>query len=142
MTKLAVPHLEKTHGSIVNVSSVGSTRMLPHAVYYACTKAALDQYTRHCALQYGAKGIRVNSINPGPVETNIYDRHNDSDDARVALEDWVSNATIMKRYGRCHEMTPIILLLASDEASYVTGANWLIDGGYTANMKPVEFASS
>lgn len=62
LTKLAAPHLAKTKGNIVNVSSVSSARMLPHAPYYACTKAALDHWTRHSALQYGAKGIRINSI--------------------------------------------------------------------------------
>ncbi|KAH7671500.1 putative oxidoreductase, partial [Aphelenchoides avenae] len=85
LTKLAVPHLEKTRGNIVNISTVGSTRLLPHATFYACSKAALDHYTRHCALLYGSKGIRVNGINPGPVETSVYSRHNPPEDVQLAV---------------------------------------------------------
>ena len=62
LTQLAVPHLEKTKGNIVNVSSAAAIRAFPDVTFYTLTKAALDHYTRNCALLYGPKGIRVNSI--------------------------------------------------------------------------------
>jgi NAD(P)-dependent dehydrogenase (short-subunit alcohol dehydrogenase family) len=142
LTQLAVPYLAKTHGNVVNVSSVVSTRVLPQAPFYAMTKSALDHFTRHAAGQYGADGIRVNSLNPGPVETHIWNRHYTTPEAQETLNEWAVESTILRRAGRCEEMTPVLLFLASDDASYVTGANWLADGGYAINTKSFDLNPS
>src|ERR1044072_4893350 len=72
LMKLAVPHLEKNRGNIVNVSSVTGLRSFPNVLAYCVSKAAVDQLTRCAALELAPKGIRVNAINPGVVRTNLH----------------------------------------------------------------------
>ena len=69
-----VPHLEKTKGSVVNVSSVAGVRAFPNVLAYCVSKAAVDQLTRCAALELAAKNIRVNAVNPGVVVTNLHKR--------------------------------------------------------------------
>uniref|UniRef100_A0A914QM59 Uncharacterized protein n=1 Tax=Panagrolaimus davidi TaxID=227884 RepID=A0A914QM59_9BILA len=137
LTQLAVPHLEKTKGNIVNVSSAAAVRAFPDVTFYTLTKAALDHYTRNCALMYGPKGIRVNTINPGPVNTEIFSRHNPSDEVIQAHQKWVKETTALGHFAEVSEITPIILFLASDKASFVTGASWFADGGHSIHMTPI-----
>jgi len=75
LTQLAIPHLEKSRGNIINISSICSTCAYPALSYYGSLKAALDHLTRHDALAYGSKGIRVNALNPGPVRSAVFERH-------------------------------------------------------------------
>ncbi len=70
----SVPHLEKTKGNIVNISSVAGTRAFPNVLAYCVSKAAVDQLTRCSALELAPKGIRVNAVNPGVVVTNLHKR--------------------------------------------------------------------
>jgi NAD(P)-dependent dehydrogenase (short-subunit alcohol dehydrogenase family) len=74
LTQLCVPHLINTKGSIVNVSSVTGTRSFPNVLPYCISKAALDQFTKCIALELADKGVRVNSVNPGVVITDIHRR--------------------------------------------------------------------
>ncbi|GMR41453.1 hypothetical protein PMAYCL1PPCAC_11649, partial [Pristionchus mayeri] len=71
LSKLAVPHLEKTKGAIVNASSIVAFHQLSQMPFYAASKSALDQITVQMAGSLIKKGIRVNSVNPGPVQTNV-----------------------------------------------------------------------
>lgn len=71
LTQLAMPHLEKVKGNIVNVSSLGSSMQRPSSLVYGMSKAALDQFTRIVALEYAPKGVRVNAVNPAIVRTEI-----------------------------------------------------------------------
>uniref|UniRef100_A0AC34GPP2 Oxidoreductase n=1 Tax=Panagrolaimus sp. ES5 TaxID=591445 RepID=A0AC34GPP2_9BILA len=137
LTQLAIPYLEKTKGNIVNVSSAGAVRAFPDVTFYTLTKAALDHYTRNCALMYGSKGIRINSINPGPVNTEIFSRHNPPDDVVKNHQKWVKETTPLGHSAGVSEITPIILFLASDRASFVTGASWFADGGHSIYMPPI-----
>uniref|UniRef100_A0A914R3E9 Uncharacterized protein n=1 Tax=Panagrolaimus davidi TaxID=227884 RepID=A0A914R3E9_9BILA len=138
LTRLAVPYLEKTKGNIVNISSIAALRTSPLTPYYSVAKCALDSYTKNAAVIYGSNGIRVNAINPGTVDTDIWKR---SDDPRVAsFCDKLIKETIVDRMGKPKEIARVIAFLASDEAAFITGSCWLIDGG--AMVTPSYFGQS
>jgi len=130
LTQLAIPYLEKTRGNVVNISSMSSTMVQSSQTFYNIFKAALDHFTRCFADKYGPKGIRVNSLNPGFVRTLIIERKN-IPGAQERFEKYAADYTPLGRVGVPSEMSTIIKFLASDEASFVTGVNWLADGGHT-----------
>lgn len=124
-----IPFLEKTGGNIVNVSSVAGTRAFPNVLAYCVSKAALDQLTRCAALELAPKNIRVNAVNPGVVVTNLHKRGGMKDkDYEEFLEK--SKATHpLGRVGKPEEVSELIYFLASEKASWITGATYEIDGG-------------
>ena len=129
-TKAALPHLLNSGGgSIVNISSeqgiVGSATGNPA---YHASKGAVRLFTKSVALRYATKGIRVNSVHPGPVETPML-LSEFQDDQR--WEQMVSKVP-MGRVGKPEEVAFGVLFLASDESSFVTGAELVIDGGFIA----------
>ncbi len=129
LMKLAVPHLEKTRGSIVNVSSVTGLRSFPGVLAYCVSKAALDHLTRCAALELAAKGIRVNAVNPGVVRTNLHRAGGMSEQEYAAFLERSKTTHPLGRVGEPHEVADLILFLASDRASWITGATVSIDGG-------------
>ena len=124
-----IPSLEQTKGNIVNVSSVTGRRAFPNVLAYCVSKAATDQLTRCSALELAAKGVRVNAVNPGVVVTNLHRRGGmNSED----YEKFVANAKNthpLGRAGTAEEVADLIFFLASDKASWITGATYEIDGG-------------
>ena len=113
-------------GAIVNISSMGASVGVPFAPVTAAAKAALVSFTRSWAAAFGANGIRVNTIAPGPTRT---------DGAVEALADWLEqlgSATQLGRTADPSEIAEAIVFLASPQASYLTGATVLVDGGFTA----------
>uniref|UniRef100_A0A915DY38 Uncharacterized protein n=1 Tax=Ditylenchus dipsaci TaxID=166011 RepID=A0A915DY38_9BILA len=124
LIELALPYLKQTKGNIVNVSSCSAIRPYPDLIYYGALKAALDHLSRTQAQIYGGMGVRVNTVNPGPVRTEIMNRHNIG-----GFEEWAQEQTSLHRIALVSEISPVILFLASEEAGYVNGANWLVDGG-------------
>ncbi|KAI6193347.1 hypothetical protein M3Y96_01008400 [Aphelenchoides besseyi] len=129
ITHLAVPHLEKTKGNVVNVSSVGSTWPVISLTPYQCTKAAVDHYTRNAAIEYAEKGIRVNAVRPGCIETNFGTRHGELSPESLQLYEHIAESIPMQRFGTPREVSNMIAFLASDKASYVTGSLLVVDGG-------------
>uniref|UniRef100_A0A915DQZ0 Uncharacterized protein n=1 Tax=Ditylenchus dipsaci TaxID=166011 RepID=A0A915DQZ0_9BILA len=133
LTQLAIPYLEKTKGNVVNVGSVGGARPYHSFTFYCSLKATLDHFTKCYADKYGHKGIRINSLNPGPIKTHIIARGvaglEGTPELVQKLDEFAAITTSVRRIGQCSEMSNILLFLASDQASYVTGANWLADGG-------------
>ena len=124
-----VPHLEKTKGNVVNVSSVAGPRAFPNLLAYCVSKAALDQLTRCCALELAPKAIRVNAVNPGVVVTNLH-RRGGMEDQRYADFLEHSKATHpLGRVGQPEEVAELICFLASETAGWITGATYEIDGG-------------
>ncbi len=129
-TKLAIPEMLKAGGgSIVNISSqmgmVGSDTSNPA---YHASKGAVHIFTKAVALRYATKGIRVNSIHPGPIQTPMLEAGFVDPERRR----WVMSRVPMGRVGQPIEVAYGVLFLASDESSFVTGAGLVIDGGYIA----------
>jgi NAD(P)-dependent dehydrogenase (short-subunit alcohol dehydrogenase family) len=125
----ALPSLIDRRGNIVNVSSVTGLRSFPGVLAYCVSKAAVDQLTRCAALELAAKGVRVNAVNPGVVVTEIHKRGGMNDDAYAAFLEHSKTTHPLGRTGRPEEIAALVLFLASDEASWVTGATYSIDGG-------------
>ena len=125
----AVPSLIERRGNIVNVSSVTGLRSFPGVLAYCVSKAALDQLTRCASLELAAKGVRVNAVNPGVVVTQIHRRGGMNDEAYAAFLEHSKTTHPLGRTGRPEEIADLVLFLASDKASWITGATYSIDGG-------------
>lgn len=129
LMQMALPSLIERRGNIVNVSSVTGLRAFPGVLAYCVSKAALDQLTRCSSLELAAKGVRVNAVNPGVVVTEIHKRGGMNDDAYAAFLEHSKTTHPIGRTGRPEEIASLVLYLASDRASWITGATYSIDGG-------------
>jgi NAD(P)-dependent dehydrogenase (short-subunit alcohol dehydrogenase family) len=127
--QLAVPHLIKTKGSIVNVSSVTGLRSFPGVLAYCVSKAGLDQLTRCAALELAAKGVRVNAVNPGVVVTEIHKRGGMSEADYEKFLEHSKTTHPLGRVGDPSEIADLVFFLASEQAGWITGATYQIDGG-------------
>ncbi|HEY0365250.1 MAG TPA: glucose 1-dehydrogenase [Pyrinomonadaceae bacterium] len=125
----ALPSLIERRGNIVNISSVTGLRAFPGVLAYCVSKAALDQLTRCASLELAAKGVRVNAVNPGVVVTQIHKRGGMSEEAYAAFLEHSKTTHPLGRTGRPEEIASLVLFLASDAASWITGATYSIDGG-------------
>ncbi|WP_324277585.1 SDR family oxidoreductase [Blastococcus brunescens] len=123
LCKDAIPHMQPG-ASIVNSSSVNSDNPSPQLIAYAMTKAAIANFTASLAQLYGEKGIRANSVAPGPIWTPLIP----STMPEEKVESFGGN-TPLGRAGQPAELAPVYVLLASDEASYVSGARVAVTGG-------------
>lgn len=113
-------------GAIVNMSSVGGTRPSIGSAAYIVGKAGLNMLTKQAALEYVAHGIRVNAVAPGTIRTPMVEA------AAPGVIEWKQSITPMQRLGTVEEVAALTAFLASDEASYITGAIYSIDGGRCA----------
>lgn len=129
LTKLAVPHLIATKGNIVNVSSVNGMRSFPGVLAYNMSKAAIDQFTQCVALELADKGVRVNSVNPGVIVTNIHKRGGMDEKAYEQFLEHSRTTHALGRAGSVIEVAESIAFLASESASFITGALLPVDGG-------------
>jgi NAD(P)-dependent dehydrogenase (short-subunit alcohol dehydrogenase family) len=128
--KHAIPHMVNG-GSIVNIASISSTSGIPGQAIYAPSKGGILQMTRQLAIEYAEQNIRVNAVAPGTIETPMLQGGDDPERRKQTL-DWLMNMHPVRRFGQPEEVANAILFLASDEASFITGANLAVDGGYTA----------
>lgn len=135
LTQLAAPHLIESKGNIVNVSSVGGLRAFPGFLAYCMSKAALDQFTRCLALELAPKGVRVNAVNPGVIASNLHKNLGMSEEAYKEDLEKASSVYPVRRVGEIDEVAGAIIYLASQKASFVTGACLPIDGGIS-NSSP------
>ena len=125
--KAAIPAMRKNGGgSIINISSVWGITGTAGATAYQASKGAIRTMTKSAAVQYAAEGIRVNSVHPGIITTPMVEGVPDE------MRESVVAQTPMGREGLPEEVANMVLFLASDEASYVTGGEYLVDGGYIA----------
>lgn len=129
LTMLAVPHLISTQGNVVNVSSVNGIRSFAGVLSYNISKAALDQFTRCTALELAPKNVRVNSVNPGVIVTNIHKRGGMTDEAYAAFLERAKMTHPLGRPGTVNEVSEVITFLAGSSASNITGASIPVDGG-------------
>ena len=128
-TKAAIPEMRKAGGgSIINISSTAGLVGSKTSAAYSASKGAVRIFTKSTAIQYAAEGIRANSIHPGPIDTDMGDQvwpDATSREAAVAR-------TAVARIGTANDIAYGALYLASDESSFVTGSELVIDGGVTA----------
>jgi NAD(P)-dependent dehydrogenase (short-subunit alcohol dehydrogenase family) len=124
-----IPHLTATKGNVVNVSSVAGTRAFPNVLAYCVSKAATDQLTRCAALELASKGIRVNAVNPGVVVTNLHKRSGMDEQSYENFLERSKETHPIGRVGNPEEVAELIYYLASEKASWITGATYEIDGG-------------
>jgi NAD(P)-dependent dehydrogenase (short-subunit alcohol dehydrogenase family) len=129
LMKLAVPHLERSRGNIVNVSSVTGLRSFPGVLAYCVSKAAVDQLTRCAALELAPKGIRVNAVNPGVVVSGLHRAGGMAEEAYTTFLEHSKTTHPLGRVGEPREIADLIYFLASDRAGWITGATVSIDGG-------------
>jgi len=130
LTFLLLPLLKKSrHASIINITSIHDVMPYPHNLDYNMSKAALNMFTRTLAIELGPKGIRVNNLAPGPVETDLNREVIDSI-GRDKFAEWVP----LGRVSTVAEMMGPAIFLASDASSYVNGATLYADGGYMLNL--------
>jgi len=123
LSKAAIPHM-KSGGAIINTASINADSPSPHLLAYAATKGAIENFSAGLAQLLAPKGIRVNSVAPGPVWTPLIPSTMPPD--KVAH---FGEQVPMKRPAQPRELAPIYVLLASDEASYVSGAMVAVTGG-------------
>ena len=130
-TKYAVPEMLKGGGGvIINVSSVAALMPRRYAGAYSAAKAGVIQLTRTTALEYARKNIRVNCILPGPIDTPFFTKVAGGDPDKIAaFKEKVRNEVPLGRFAQPEEIAQVALFLASDEASYITGAAFAADGG-------------
>jgi 3-oxoacyl-[acyl-carrier protein] reductase len=124
-TQAALKHLPD-NGRIINIGScVGERMMTPGLVAYSATKGAVKMFTQGLSREVGSRGITVNNVQPGPIDTDL----------NPAAGDWAPSqkaATALNRYGTVDEVAALVAFVASPESSYITGANLTVDGGTNA----------
>lgn len=129
LTKKVLPQmLAQKSGSIVNISSILGMIAVPQTAAYNVSKGALNQFSKSIAVEYGPAGIRSNAVCPGMIETEMTEELRGNTEL---MDEWRKGYPL-GRFGVPDEVARACLFLASDEASFVTGATLPVDGGYTA----------
>jgi NAD(P)-dependent dehydrogenase (short-subunit alcohol dehydrogenase family) len=119
--------------SIINLSSVNAYTGMPNTAVYAASKAALNAYTRTAATELAPRKIRINSVNPGPVSTSIFSKTGMSEEQLNGFAQAMQNRVPLKRFGQPEDIAKLVAFLASDDASFITGSEYNIDGGININ---------
>jgi NAD(P)-dependent dehydrogenase (short-subunit alcohol dehydrogenase family) len=138
VSKYAVQQMMRQEGgSIINAAAVGALRGSPMSAAYNASKGAVLLLTKCMALDFGRYGIRVNCICPGVIDTQMADqlltyRSLGDDDRKQALLETYEERHTVGRFGQPGEVATVVLFLASDESSFVSGAAWPVDGGLSA----------
>lgn len=131
-----LPHLRETRGVIINLSSVNGFFVEPSCAGYCATKAAIIGLTKAMAIDHGREGVRVHAICPGYIDTGLAESYfqSQSDPMRARAE--AGSLHALGRVGRAEEVARLAVFLASEEASFMTGAAVIVDGGFSAGLPP------
>lgn len=130
LTNLVAPHLIKTKGNIVNISSVSGIRPYVSTGFaYNLSKAAVNHFTSTVAVEFARHGVRVNVINPGPVQTDIIKNAGMKEDDEAKFWQGLKKGTVLGKIADPEEVAELVLFLASNKARSITGSSFLIDNG-------------
>lgn len=129
LTQLSLPSLIERKGNVVNISSITGLRSFPGVLSYCVSKAALDQFTRCVALELASKGVRVNAVNPGVVVTGLHRAGGMTEEQYSKFLEHSKSTHPLGRVAAAEEVAELVLFLASDRASWITGVTYPIDGG-------------
>jgi len=123
----------KDGASIINLASINAYTGMPNTAIYAASKAAMNSYTRTASSELAPRKIRINSINPGPVETSIFSKTGLPEEALNGMATTVLNKIPLGRFGQPEDIANLVIFLASDDSSFMTGSEINIDGGININ---------
>jgi len=135
-SKYFLPHLRTTGGTIINMSSVNGTFVEPMCAGYCATKAAILGFTKAIAIDHGWEGIRANAICPGYIDAGLAEGYFLSQPDPAAAREQAGRLHALRRIGKPEEVARLAVFLASDEASFVTGAAVAVDGGFSSGLPP------
>lgn len=138
LTQACVPYLRQTQGSIVNMSSLTATKVMPGVIAYATSKAALDHLTRLCAIELAADGVRVNAVAPGVVRTQLFEHGGMNVEDTENFFTMHSKTHPLGRIGEPEEISVIVAFLLSEKTSWITGETVVIDGGRALTCSHLE----
>jgi NAD(P)-dependent dehydrogenase (short-subunit alcohol dehydrogenase family) len=129
MCREALPHILETRGAIINTASVAGLKSHPYSAAYCASKGGVVMLTKALAVEYGRKGVRINCLCPGGIETPFL--------SQFQLPEGVPQAALMRitplgRHGQADEVAGTIAFLGSDDATYINGATIVVDGGMIA----------
>lgn len=136
LTQAVLPIFPQSGGAIVNISSIHATHAFPNSIPYACSKAGMVALTRNLALELAPRHIRVNSISPGYVDTRLWDEYLRHADDPEAVAEQTTALHPLGRRGVPADVAEAALFLVSDAAGFVTGADFVVDGGLTLRAHP------
>lgn len=119
--------------SVINLSSVNAYTGMPNTAIYAASKAALNSFTRTAATELAPRKIRVNAVNPGPVATEIFSKSGLPEEAINGFATAIQQRVPLKQFGTPETIAKLVTFLASDDAWFITGAEYNIDGGINVN---------
>ncbi|KAJ1345552.1 hypothetical protein KIN20_013597 [Parelaphostrongylus tenuis] len=129
LTREALPHIIKSKGTIVNVSSINGPCPFAGVAYYCMSKSAVDQFTKCLALEMAPHSVRVNAVNPGVTITNLHKRAGQDEKTYAAFLEKSRTTHALGRPAEASEVAEAILFLASDRSSFTTGQLLRVDGG-------------
>jgi len=135
-SKFFLPHLRKTRGSIINMSSVNGYFVEPMCAGYCATKAAIIGLTKAMAIDHGKDGIRVNCICPGYIDAGLAWGYFEAQPDPAAARAAAGKLHALWRIGRPEEVARAAVFLASDDASFMTGSAVVVDGGFGSGLPP------
>jgi NAD(P)-dependent dehydrogenase (short-subunit alcohol dehydrogenase family) len=137
-SKLFMPALRSTRGAIINMSSVNGTFVEPMCAGYCATKAAILGFTKALAIDHGGEGIRVNAICPGYIDAGLAEGYFLAQPDPEAARAQAGKLHALRRIGKPDEVARVAVFLASEEASFMTGAAVAVDGGFSSGLPPAD----
>ena len=135
-SKQFLPHLRQTRGAIINLSSVNGYFVEPQCAGYCATKAAIIGLTKAMAIDHGREGIRVNCVCPGYIDAGLAQSYFDVQPDPAAARAAAGGLHALGQIGQPEEVARLVVFLASDDASFITGAALTVDGGFSVGLPP------